>query len=207
MFIAYDTKEKQIGTYEPYGVRCTTCSSSNAIVYDVHQKYFRLFWIPFIPLKKIVYKRCTSCGRKFLANSFKEFDTNIKEAKLQVKTKWYFFIGAILLASLLVLLANSIIKDNRDTKKFMTSPQVNDIYEFFDKATANGYYARVYKVTSDSIFFYESNIAFRSYKMKNRPNYNNDTIYSNQKIALPKSILTEMYEANEIRKVMREKEL
>lgn len=79
-------------------IQCPTCSKKNNFVLSAYRKYFHLFWIPFIPLKKIVVGQCKHCklalDEKHLPQSGKYEADQLKD---EAKTPLWKFSLLILL--------------------------------------------------------------------------------------------------------------
>lgn len=152
MFIIHDTKEKLLAVHEPFAISCPHCGKTGRISYKIYQKYLRFFWIPFIPVKKIIRFSCTYCQtEKLIKPNSSDYSPDMAEFKRTVRTKPYYFSGLILLLLFFVYLTAPVILENIQSKRYLRTPLVNDTYEMRDSVKRFRYYARVTALKADSV--------------------------------------------------------
>ncbi len=133
--------------------KCQVCNSIGSIDVQVYSKYVHVFWIPFCPLPKEVLSVCGHCKQALTAKQMPPYiKESADELKKQVKTPFYYWAGAAGLSLLLISVFSSIAADNKRTKTFAASPQVNDVYSIklgHDRYTLY----KISQLASDTVFF------------------------------------------------------
>ncbi len=106
--IIFGTGSSTIQPKQLEGGSCPHCNTQNNMWIQGYKKYFHVFWIPFFPIGKKVYTVCGLCKGAFekreiqnqeLITSFTDFKNN------HIKTPWYHFIGLIIFAAAVMLIA------------------------------------------------------------------------------------------------------
>ncbi len=115
-------------------------------------RYFHLFWIPIFPYRKEAVTQCNHCKRVLHK---KQFTADLlgrrEEMKTNIKTPYWQFIGAGLLAALIISITFSIKEDNKRDIVYLNAPKVGDIYEVKLNSSSYTLY-KVMDVTADSVF-------------------------------------------------------
>jgi hypothetical protein len=146
------TKEKLLIS-ETVSESCMHCGKNNVINLAIYQKYFHLFFIPFIPLKKTAISTCSHCKEKlFLKEMTISLKENFERIRGYTKTAWWTFIGSIILVG---LITNELINDKKKNNRsaiLINSPQKDDFYEIKTDDELYTLY-KVEYVTKDSVFF------------------------------------------------------
>mgnify|MGYP006159239151 CR=1 FL=1 len=63
--IIYGTKAESIKSGKIINVQCPKCDENTSMNYSVFAKYAHLYWIPFIPYKKVSITECDYCKKTF----------------------------------------------------------------------------------------------------------------------------------------------
>jgi hypothetical protein len=194
MYIRYGTKATQLAK-EPITGKCPHCNSQNCIDMKVLQKYGHLYWIPFVPMKKMGVSECTHCKQVLeLPQMPDHLKAKYEEIKARTKTPLWTFSGLVLLGAFIVWIAVAISNDNKQNIQFIQQPQAGDIYEM---ATENSHYTllKVARVQGDSVYVhineYETDKRKGLYQLKSKP-------FSAEEIAFTKQTLRLMLKEGKI---------
>ncbi len=198
--IIYGIKATEIAS-EKINEKCSHCETENSINMVVFQKYLHIFWIPFVPSKKIGVTQCTHC-KQVLKN--KEFTNNLKNSfeklKSNSKTPKWTFIGLVLLSFLIISAISGSIRDKKKKIEIIESPMNGDVYEISKDNQFTLY--KVNNVNGDTVFVlknqYESNYnGLKELKRKG------DESYLKVQFPILKSELMEKFKKGEIINVNR----
>lgn len=126
--ILFGTAYKR-GTMMPtYAGECMSCRSAT-INMTVYHKYFHIFFIPFIPLKKEVRGECRTCGRKYEADDLPTyFDETVKALKKAVRTPPVHFVGLVLFLLFGAFTSYRESVAAKDAEAYLANPKVADRY-------------------------------------------------------------------------------
>lgn len=131
--VFFGTKAKTLITEAQNETPCGTCGERQSHWIGL-QKYFHIYWIPFFPLKKLVYLNCGHC--KGLSE---EKDLNpllaaqAQSFKKRLKTPFWTWTG---LGLVICGIAASCINEGKHKKEVQASfqsPQKNDVWVFKEK--------------------------------------------------------------------------
>jgi hypothetical protein len=150
--IIYGHKATKTGHQSLFGTKCSSCGTKDEIEMYTFSRYFHLFWIPVFPYRKEAVTQCNHC-KKVLHK--KEFSADLlsqyEEMKMNIKTPYWQFTGAGLLALLIIAITYSVKEDDKRDIAFLTAPRAGDIYEI--KLSSNNYTLyKVLDVTPDSVY-------------------------------------------------------
>ena len=149
--ILFGVGQKHLLT-EPLNDKCPKCDSDNSLSMEVSVDCFDIFWIPFFPLAKRVFVKCSNCDfNKNLYFLNQHFKDKYKQLKPSISTPRYLYTGAVLALLLIVFLIFRGIAKDKKTKEFVYSPMVGDIYEV---KSSNDRYSlnRIVEIIGDSVF-------------------------------------------------------
>lgn len=194
--IIFGSKAKQIAV-ETIQTSCPNCSNNRLNLVTI-QKYAHVFWIPFFPMRKLVYSECPNCKQVL---EKKEMSDALRMASEETgktgKTPIWAFSGLALLA---ILISIGVISENRkDTRNsiLIQEPKPGDVFEI---KIGSGQYTlyKVTKVVGDSVIVdvsaYETNKVTGLADLKAKGNEG----YSGELTFFTKAELKQMLEEDEI---------
>ncbi|MBO3699018.1 hypothetical protein [Roseivirga sp. E12] len=115
------------------GHQCTNCGHENTHIV-VSGSYAHIFWIPLFPYKKVLHVICDNCKH---ANKPKEVSEEVRSLAKQLKSKVrfpaYMFSGLAIVMVLIGYFAVATYMDGQRFEKYLSEPEVNDIYYLYDK--------------------------------------------------------------------------
>ncbi len=113
---------------QPANVPCGHCGQK-ALLPLVIQRYLHVFWIPFVPTRKVVYFECEHCKRteEHLPGQ-RDLDVLAQAAKASARAPLYLYAGVALFVVLLGVGALKSRADARDAKAWVAAPAVGDVY-------------------------------------------------------------------------------
>jgi zinc-ribbon family len=158
--IIYGTRAKRL-THENLMDKCPNCGSLGTSEMHVFQKYAHVFWIPFFPIRKIGVSQCNHCKQVLKDNEMPgELKETYNRVKAGTKTPIWSFIGAALLAVLIISIVISERDKDARIAKLVLQPAPGDVYEI--KTKSNQYsLIRIEQVNGDTVLFrqneYETN--------------------------------------------------
>ncbi|OEK02234.1 hypothetical protein BFP97_12220 [Roseivirga sp. 4D4] len=128
------------------GHQCTNCGHESAHII-VSASYAHIFWIPVFPYKKVLHLVCDNCQH---ANKPKEVSPEVralaKGLKSSVRFPFYMFSGVAIIMALVAYFAVETYMDEQRFEKYLTEPEVNDIYYLYDKDEPTEYKYSLLKV-------------------------------------------------------------
>ncbi|MBO9657633.1 MAG: zinc-ribbon domain-containing protein [Chitinophagaceae bacterium] len=111
IFIRYGKYQRLLGIHEPFESQCPNCREIGSISFAIQAEYFHIWYIPFFPVEKDGFARCSNCPHKVDSLKFNRTTRDdFKEIKKQFRYPLYMYtgllivFGPILLAILLELL-------------------------------------------------------------------------------------------------------
>jgi hypothetical protein len=126
--ILFGTGTKRLTVIPLYDGNCMKCGKPTITV-TVFQKYFHVFFIPFIPTRKTVRGECRSCSRTYEEDDLPTyFDPQVGIVKQAAGTPLVLFTG---LALFILLGAFTTWRESTRAKEadsYLAAPQVHDIY-------------------------------------------------------------------------------
>lgn len=127
----YGVKSKSIKIGKLTNIHCNYCDKESKMEYEIEQKYFHLYFIPFIPLKKRTTVCCENCWTVFEKKHFSN-DINIKLNRANdrnpVRTPIWTFSGSILLALLIVWAFWQSGRHEVTEGDYIKNPKKGDVY-------------------------------------------------------------------------------
>jgi hypothetical protein len=165
---------KSIGQYTT-NIDCSHCANPGLILV-AFQKFFDIFYIPTIPLKKYYSLACSNCETHFQAESFNiELDSTFK-----VKTPWWGYSGLLVISILIVGIFCLERSDQQQKLAYLEAPHVNDLVVLKIKELKETPYtfAKIKKIEGDIITLTASKYAFSKLRQAQRESHkasiNND---------------------------------
>ena len=161
---------------------CPQCGQEGSVACTVFSKHAHVFWIPFFPIGKRGLIWCTQCGHTFKHASEVEptLQKQITDFKQSQKAPFWQWTGLLLMIGIMVYAMISGFLETRNTKLFIESPQVNDVYcvKYDDKAYT---LMSIYSIENDSIFFIENkytmSLESKAKQLHRNAFYDHDYIY------------------------------
>lgn len=156
MFIFYGRKTARIKKFTDNQQYCPSCKAFDLGI-EIYRDYYHLYFIPLVALgDKTAKIRCKSCGEP-LRSEMRE-----KEYVNSCRTPFYLYsIPILILIIILLIFLNDYYNKDR-TRKYVESPQINDVYSI--KSDANKfdsyYFTKIIDIKSDSILMLHSKFEY-----------------------------------------------
>ncbi len=163
--VFFGLRSKKIKSGQLINLNCSYCEENTTMTYSVFAKYFHLYWIPFVPIKRKTVVECNSC---YITYEYKELLENMKmkvdreREKYGAKIPLWMYSGLMLL---FVLVSWAFYQSGKyDIKEmdYKMNPKKGDIY-FLNYTPSNYTTLRIDKVDKDSIYFTLNDTAVHKY--------------------------------------------
>jgi hypothetical protein len=191
--IFFGTKFKSIKKGKLTNIICEYCEEECEVEYNFQQKYFHLYFIPVIPLKKKTVVCCENCGYLYEHKELpKEINVKLNRVKERypIRTPIWSFSGVIILT---VLVTWAIWQSGRhevDENNYIRNPKKGDVYwvEYHPKEYTTIYTTlRVDKVDKENIYFTYNDTSVSKYTkvftiLNNSRYTNRKGIYTRKKV-------------------------
>jgi len=103
--IIFGQRASKIGEFDINETTCSYCEKENSQHVSIYGKYAHVFWIPVFPFGKKAVAECKHCKRTYEQSEFTpELKSKYKEAKKNVKTPIWHWLGLMLVFGLLILI-------------------------------------------------------------------------------------------------------
>ncbi|WP_253308401.1 hypothetical protein [Rickettsia endosymbiont of Orchestes rusci] len=123
--IVWGWSTREIGTKKIDGA-CKICNANQLYLVGL-QRTFNLFWIPVVPLNKITYVSCLSCGYEYhITADLRKIQRN----DLNFKTPWWFFSGLIIIIVIILFSIFDSSKNAKNIQTFKNNPQAGKYFTF-----------------------------------------------------------------------------
>ena len=151
--IFYGTNAKNIKNGKVINVQCPNCEQNTSMTYSVFGKYAHIYWVPFIPYKKISITECDSCKKTFESGELPQnIVQKLKQNYERDKPKYpvWMYSGASILAGIIIFTVFMNMKMKDDEAIYIKEPKICDLYHY---KTESGNYSlmKVQEITKDSI--------------------------------------------------------
>ena len=110
--ISWGTKYDPIGEFDDViSEQCKICGEKSKPVYKLEQAYFKLYGLPILRTKKLVYKTCSLCNTRLKAKTNDgNLDSVYRALPVKLKFKyiwgWFVFLPLIIGATYLIITIN-----------------------------------------------------------------------------------------------------
>ena len=141
---------------------CTNCGQKGTIACTVFSKHAHVMWIPLFPIGKRTVIFCQHCGKEYkqLREAPPNVQSQIMAFRRKQKAPFWQWTGLLLLAGLIASAIISGFRETKNTKKYLESPEYNDVYCVkYDNAYSLMY---IVDISDDSIYFAENNYTTKS---------------------------------------------
>lgn len=177
--IVYGTGAKRIDTFE-IPDPCPNCGAEGEQNMVLFQRYFHIFWIPFIPIGKMAVSHCEQCRRELELNEMPEGQRQtFQEIKATVRTPpvTYAGIGVVLV----IIALGTFFQQQKQSRnsQMILELEANDLLEV--KIDHDSYsLLKVHHVVGDTVYLleheYESNKPSGIAELKKRQEYHREPI-------------------------------
>jgi hypothetical protein len=142
---------------EAIKAKCSHCHHEG-LVLERYQRFFKLFYIPTLALRKSAALVCEACGTQYSAELLNSSSKAIVNLATTSKTPWWGFIGLYIIAVLIGIGTWSAHIENQQKAKYLAAPHVNDILVIKNKAEQNVpyYFIKITDISNDKIHFITS---------------------------------------------------
>ncbi len=137
---------------QSYKGKCQYCGEENCVEIQVKQNYLHIFWIPFVPTKRVAVSVCLNCKNTLEGKELSEdYNGVFQRIKAESKTPIWMWSGLGLIALLIAFGVYVGNQNKEENLQLVSAPKIGDVYEF---KTGNGNYtlAKVNSVKGDSVF-------------------------------------------------------
>ena len=201
--IIYGSREKVLKQSPFPGHSCTNCGQEDTYMV-VSCLYGHIFWIPLFPVRKTLRVVCANC--KHVAKP-KELGGEVRglanKLKKSVRYPLYMYSGLGVIALIVIGFMAVAFMSNQRYKKYLETPQVNDIYflENSNETSEFAYYLwKVIVVEGDSVHVSPNAYQYNSLaitKLEPEDGFY-DVFYTYHK-----NQLKELYDTDVLKKVVR----
>jgi len=161
---------------------CTQCGHKGTISCTLFSKHVHLFWIPFFPVGKREVIWCTNCRHQYKQTSITDsiLQQEIKCFNRSQRAPFWQWTGLLFMMGLIGYTLISGFQETKNTKLFIESPQVGDVYcvKPNDKVYTLMY---IHSIENDSIFFVENkytmNLKSEAKQLHRNSFYDHDYVY------------------------------
>lgn len=207
MFILHGSKEEFLSETIDQQNACLKCRGLGIHVAH-YQRYYHFFFLPAFPLGKSLRVRCLICGAQ---QEHCATTALVAIHKSPAKTSLKYWLGTLFILIVVISFYSIIRKNSMDEKSYIENPMIGDIYTLHDSVTfENGrkqkayQYLKVYKVTNDSIFIIDSNLAHEGYMSISKVLEKED-LFTDRLHAFPRQAILELFNEDRISSVHRPK--
>lgn len=199
----YGVKSKSIRKGTLTNIHCDYCDEESEMEYDFKQKYFHLYFIPLIPLKKKTEVCCTNCWHVY---ETKEFSNDVHKKLNRVKDKYpirtplWAFSGIIILT---LFFAWAFWQSGRHDKvevDYIKNPKRGDVYVLDSSSVLYRTY-RVDKVDKANVYYTINDTTVSKYTKVFF--IDEDKYYTNKKGVLSRKKVEELYKKESIISIFR----
>lgn len=132
--------------------KCHYCGEENCVEIHVKQNYWHVFWIPFVPTKKVAVSVCMNCKNTLEGKDLPEdYNYAYQKIKSESKTPIWMWSGLGLVVLLIAFGVYTGNQNDEENLKLVSAPKSGDVYEFRTKE-GNYTLAKVYSVKGDSVY-------------------------------------------------------
>lgn len=174
-------------------IHCEYCDEVSDMEYDFQQKYFHLYFIPFIPLKKKIFVCCENCYTVYdKKHIYRDIEIKLNRVKDRhpIRTPIWSFSGVIILV---VFFTWAIWQSGRHDVvegDYIKNPKKGDVYwvEHHPKQYTTIYTTlRIDKVDKDKVYFTHNDTSVTKYTkvfsiLEDRRYTDKKGIYTRQKM-------------------------
>lgn len=106
---------------------CDYCGTGYSVFIQYFLRYFHIFWIPMFPYRIYGMSCCTHCRQALYS---REMTSELKSVMSHEKPRppIKYFSGLLLLAVGAILIAVAIQAEIKQTKTYLATPQLGDVY-------------------------------------------------------------------------------
>lgn len=206
----FGTKTKSIRKGTVTNVWCDYCDTEGPMGYDFRQKYFHLYFIPFIPLKRKVEVCCESCHMVFEEkdqSSDIEKKLNRVKDRHPIRTPVWSFSGIILLGILTTWAFWQSGRHDVVEADYIKNPKKGDVYFIESESNPKNYTTihttwRVDKVDEDNVYITRNDTSVTKYTKVFA--ILNVRYYTDKKDVYPRKKIEELYKKDSIISVTRD---
>jgi hypothetical protein len=138
---------------------CTNCGQKGTISCKVYSRHAHLFWIPLFPYSKRLVIWCNNCGKEFHINELNpQLQEEIKRFRGSCRAPFWQWVGLTLIVTSIILNIINVVTDNNNTKKYLHSPEINDVYCIENDDGYSLMY--INEIKGDSVFFIFSDYTY-----------------------------------------------
>lgn len=127
--IIYGHRSTKIASEDIYE-KCTNCGTSNSVTLSIYQKHGHVFWIPFVPMKKLGFSECSQCKLIVEKDDFgPTYSAPYETLRSQTKTPWWNWSGLVILLGIIGFATLTGMQNSDENAEFVAKPKSGDIYE------------------------------------------------------------------------------
>ena len=129
--IVYGSNSKHLKTEQSKHTTCPNCETKGSLVFSVYRRHAHVFWIPLFPIGKVGASQCQNCQNVLEKGEMpKDIKAEYQAFSETAKGPIWQFSGLVLIAALVIWIKFSIDEDTKTEQQYISSPQIDDIYEY-----------------------------------------------------------------------------
>lgn len=183
-------------------ITCANCKGEKSTVFSVFSRYFHIFWIPLIPYGRKGASKCQSCGAELTSGEMSDdYKRAYRELRQQTRIPIWQFAGLIIIMLLVAYFAYTNNQQEQSNAKFLSKPLSGDVYYY--KSESGNYTSFILQeISEDSVTILHNN--YESSKKSKVDDIDIEKNYTDAYYRFSKEQLKQMYEAEEIVKILRD---
>jgi len=189
-------------------ISCEYCEEVSDMEYNFLQKYFHLYWVPMIPLKKKTEVRCKNCGHTYEGKELtKDITVKLNRVKERypIRTPLWAFSGLIILTLFFCWAFWQSGRHDVTEADYIKDPKKGDVYFMESKPseyTTEYTTMRIDKVDKDQVYFTYNDTSVSKYTKVF--GILNQRYYTNKKGVFTRKKIEELYKKESIFSISRE---
>lgn len=199
----YGIKSTSIKTGILSNIHCDYCDEESEMEYDFKQKYFHLYWIPLIPLKKKTEVCCTKCWHAFETKEFtNEIHKKLNRAKdkYPIRTPLWSFTGIFIITLFFCWAFWQSGRHDVEEADYVKNPKKGDVY-LVDSASMKYSTFRIDKVDPENVYYTLNDTTVSKYTKVFF--INADRYYTDRKGVLSRRKIEQLYKKDSIMSIIR----
>ncbi|QBZ98488.1 hypothetical protein GS03_01996 [Flavobacterium sangjuense] len=184
-------------------IHCDYCEEESDMEYNFLQKYFHLYFIPVIPLKKKTTVGCENCGYLYEDKEFtKAIDTKLNRVKdrYPIRTPIWAFSGLIIITLFFCWAFWQSGRHDVVEGDYINNPKKGDVY-FLNFTSGNYTTLRIDKVDKTNVYYTLNDTSV--YKYTKVFSITNDKYYTNKKGIYTRQKIQDLYKKDSIISITR----
>jgi hypothetical protein len=199
----FGVKSKSIKKGMLTNIHCEYCDEESDMEYNFLQKYFHLYFVPFIPLKRRTEVSCENCGLTYEGKEItKEINTKLNRVKDRhpIRTPIWAFSGIIILTLFFVWAFWQSGRHDAVEGGYIKNPKKGDVY-LLDSSSVKYSTIRIDKVDKVNVYYTVNDTSVSKYTKVFF--INDDKYYTDKKGILSRKKVEDLYKKDSIISIIR----